>query len=522
LTTRERQLLAGGVLAGLLLAAILIGIIGWRNGSGEKRGVEMAESQIAPVPAKPMADGAQHLAHGSQFSPVQLSEQEQRSIGLETAEVRRRVLAREVRATARVEEAETQLSTISARVGGRIDDLLLEFTGQAVRRGQPVARIYSPELVASAEEYKLALQAQRGLGDGAQPQAVVQARDLAQASRRRLELWGITEKQIEEIASSSEPNIQITIHSSATGIVTERKVTEGQYVKEGDVLYTLADLSKVWVMADVYESDLPLVHVGQRVEITSPSSPGTKLRGTVSFIEPMVEPQTRTVAVRIQVANPGLRLRPAMYVDVRLLTRAEPQLVVPRSAVLDSGTRKLVYVAAGDGVFQARAVDLGPPGEEFYPVISGVKAGERVVTHGSFMLDSQTRITGGMSGLFGGSKEFKREEAVPKPEQPVKYNISFRTEPDPPKGATENAFHVQLLGPDGKPLDDAEVKLMLVMPAMPSMGMPEMRSAYDLKWTGKEYVGRGNIPMAGPWSVLVEARRNGQLLKTFRTQFSAR
>ena len=171
----------------------------------------------------------------------------------------------------------------------------------------------------------------------------------------------------------------------------ERKVTQGQYVREGDVLYTVADLSTVWVKADVYEADLPRVRTGQSVEIAAEMLP-TKLSGRVNFIEPMLNPQTRTVPVRIQVANPGLRLRPGMFVNATFTTTGGQEvLAVPRSAVLDAGTRKLVYVARENGVFEQRQVKLGAAGEEFYPVLSGVKEGERVVTHGSFLIDSQDR-----------------------------------------------------------------------------------------------------------------------------------
>jgi Cu(I)/Ag(I) efflux system membrane fusion protein len=248
-----------------------------------------------------------------------------------------------------------------------------------------------------------------GSSSAAEPQALSGADDLIAASRRRLELWGLTQQQIDTIASSEKPQLDLTIYSPANGIVSERKVTQGQYVNTGDVLYTVTDLSTVWVKADIYETDLPQVRVGQSVEITSESLPGNKLRGRVGFLEPMVNAQTRTTAARIQVSNPGMRLRLGMFVQARFaLASGENALAVPRSAVVDTGERKLVYLARANGVFEAHEVQLGAFAGDYFPVLDGLRGGERIVTEGNFLLDSQTRITGGMSGMFGGSIEFSK------------------------------------------------------------------------------------------------------------------
>ena len=539
MTSREKRFVLAGLFLGLAVAGLVYALgslRGARRSPAGSHNVKATESQAAPAPKPPTAGGAQEttalpMSMGEQVPTgqplsAQLSEEEQQAIGLQTAEVRRRNIARPVLAVGKVEPAETRLSTISARVGGRIDRLLLDFTGQPVARGQGVALVYSPELVTGAEEYKLARENRAQLGSRVIPEAVAQADELVAAARRKLELWGVASKQIQEIESSPQPKIHITIYSSTSGVVTERKVTEGQYVEEGDVLYTVADLSKVWVMAEIYEFDLPLVRVGQAVEITSEALPGTKLQGRVSFIEPLLNQQTRTVGVRIEVPNPRLRLRPGMFANARIITPIEKKaLAVPRSAVLDTGMRKIVYVARGNGLFEGRQVELGPAGEEYYPILSGLREGERVVTHGNFMIDSQTRITGGMTGLFGGSKEFTREgqpSPPSPPAQPAHYKMTFRPEPDPPKGAAPNTFHVSVLDAKGQPVTDAQVKVTLVMPAMPAMGMPEMRASAELSWKGSEYSGTTNVPMAGPWNVAVEVSRGGQLLATYRTRFDAR
>lgn len=524
MTSREKTFTFLGLGVGLVLAAVLY----LATGSLRRAEAPMpAASSPAPTTSQDAArQGATPAGTtgpgAGEVASVELTREEQSSIGLQTAEVRRRELKQDVVAPGRVEEAETQLATISARIGGRIDKLYVSFTGQSVGRGQAIAVLYSPEVLSTAEEYKLALENRQRLSSSNSEQAIAQADEMVAASRRRLELWGVTPKQIAEIASSAQPDIHITIYSPTSGIVTERKVTEGQYVREGDVLYTLTDLSSVWVKADVYESDVRLVRVGQAVDISSDALPGATLHGRIGFIEPMLNPQTRTLAVRVQVPNPQLRLRPGMYANVAFHAGA-PQMVlaVPRSAVLDTGTRKVVYVAKGNGVFEGRQVELGSTGQDYYPVLAGLKEGERVVTQGNFLIDSQTRLTGGMTGLFGGSKEFTRNgkaQAAPAAE----LKITLRSDSEPPKGGAENTFHVTVTDAGGKPVSDAQVKLTLVMPAMPSMGMGEARATADLAWNGSEYVGKTSIPLAGPYNTTVEVSRNGQALGVYRTRLNVR
>jgi multidrug efflux pump subunit AcrA (membrane-fusion protein) len=528
MTTREKYLIVAGTAFGLVIASLLFGGLRliWPSATSAK-----VEEAPTPSAYESTADkaAAQHSAyeHGSATAPkateplssLQLSEDEQRSIGLQTTVVQRRSIHRELLTAARVEEPETQLANISARVGGRIDKLHVDFTGQPVRRGQPIAEIYSPEVFTAAEEYKLALENRKQLGIATEPQALSGADDLITASRRRLELWGLTPPQIDTIATSDKPQLDLTIYSPASGIVSERKVTQGQYVNTGDVLYTVTDLSNVWVKADLYEADLPQVHVGQSVEITSESLPGSKLRGRVGFLEPMVNAQTRTTAARIQVANPGMRLRPGMFVRVSFaLAVGESRLAVQRSAVVDTGEHKLVYLAKGNGVFEAHEVQLGAPAGEYFPVLAGLRGGERIVTEGNFLLDSQTRISGGMSGMFGGSKEFSQQSA---PES-AQWKVSFRSDPVTPKGDSEATVYVSVQDNTGKPVTGAQVKVTLFMPAMPAMGMSEMREVATLNWKGAEYAGTVKVPTSGTWTVTVDVSRGGQALTSYHTSLNAR
>jgi membrane fusion protein, copper/silver efflux system len=525
MNSRDKRLVLIGLVLGAAVAAVFMTVFFFR-GEKARTAVQTDEqmsitsvrekNEPAPVGTEPGAT-------------VQLNPDEINAAGVQLAKVSSARLRSSVDSVGRVEQPEAQLATVPARVGGRIDRLYVQFTGENVRRGKAVAEIYSPELVASAEEYRLALHNRDRMRGSSQKDAVESSNDLVAASRRRLELWGVSEKQIEAAASGSS-GLHVTIYSPAGGSVVERKVTSGQYVNAGDPLFTVADLSTVWVKADVYEFQVQQIRPGQMVEITSDALPKKALRGRVDFIEPEANPQTRTIPVHVHVPNPNMRLRPGMYVRAKFIAPTEREtLVVPRSAVLDTGTRKLVYIAKNDGVFEAREIQAGTPTEELYPVLAGLEAGEQVVTNGNFLIDSQTRLTGGMTGLFGGSKEYISEKspsgatpaATAQKFEKTTAKISFAVEPNPPKGAADNMFHVSLIDAEGKAIPDAEITVTLIMPAMPSMGMPEMRNSFKLLFAQGMYMGKGNVSMAGPWNVTVEAKLKGQVIATHRTRFNA-
>jgi len=304
-------------------------------------------------------------------------------------------------------------------------------------------------------------------------------------------------------------------------------------VNAGDTLFTVADLNQVWIKADVYEEQLPQIRQGQDVAITAESLPNRTLHGHVDFIEPAANPQTRTVPVHVHVANPQMRLLPGMFVNATFVSHAaEPSIVVPRSAVLDTGTRKIVYLAKPNGVFEAREVQVGAATEDLFPVLHGLTLGDSVVLNGNFLIDSQAHLGSGMSGLYGGSREFaaaqKNESSATSStsnnSETSAVKIDFHSDPNPMKAGEDNQFRVTLTDADGKPINDARVTVTLIMPAMPSMGMPEMKSSSELEWKAgsKTYEGKGQAPMAGTWTVLVEARKNSNVIASMRTHLSAR
>lgn len=518
---KEKTIFLAGVASGLLFVVLGAGIFFLREMHSQA-----AEHDHTSIPASHPAQADSASPAGSEpLSSLQLPPDEITAAGVQTAEVQFQRLKTDIEAFGRVEQPETQLAAQSARVGGRVDRLYVQYTGERVKRGQKLAEVYSPEVATAADEYQLAVRNRERLAASDDQEAIRAADTLVAASRRKLELWGISENQIKGQDGDGIPHV--VLYATAHGTVIERKVTQGQYVNAGDTLFTLADLSQVWIKADVYESQLSGIHPGQRVEINSDALNDKTIRGQVDFIEPSASPQTRTVPVHVHVENPGMRLVPGMFVRATFISStSQATVVVPRSAVLDTGTRKLVYVANDNGAFESREVEVGAPSQDLFPVTRGLKAGERVVIAGNFLIDSQTRLSSGMSGMYGGSKEFSSESQPAPSAQPAGVTetakISLHVEPDPAKAGSENMFHVALTDFAGNTIADAQVRVTLIMPAMPTMNMPEMRNSFDVPFVGGMYTGKGTVRVAGSWTVLVEASKGGKVIATLRSRVSAK
>ena len=345
-----------------------------------------------------------HAAHkqGQQTAPaaqeplptITISEDKRQLIGVRTAAAGFSTLDKQIRTVGKVEVNETRLAFVNTKIAGWVKKLFVNFTGDQVVKGQPLLSIYSPDLVSAQEEYLLALRSRTTVSGGiAEVQASQQS--LVDSAKRRLILWDITEEQIAALEQTGRTKTEMTIDAPLNGIVLEKMVLDGAYITSGMNLYKIADLSTVWIIADVYEYEVPLVKVGQHARVTLPYSSGEVLQATVSFINPVLDPMTRTVKVRIAVQNPGLVLKPDMFVNVEIMGSSRARLVIPRSAVLDSGTRQIVYVEKEPGVFEMRTVTLGVRGENEVEVLKGIKKGERVVTSGNFLLDSESQLQTG-------------------------------------------------------------------------------------------------------------------------------
>jgi RND family efflux transporter MFP subunit len=342
---------------------------------------------------------------------VKISTAKVQRLGVRTAAVERRVLDAVVRATGRVEVDERRLATITPKFEGYVEKLYVNATGQYVARGTPLFEAYSPELLATQREYAIAAQ---GLAQvkGADEATVAGMKRLADSALERLRNWDVTDEQIAQLAARGQPVRALTFRAPASGVVIERKAVQGMRFMPGEMLYQIADLSTVWVIADVFEQDIGRVRVGQPAAVLLAAYPGTRFDGRVAYIYPILKAETRSAQVRIELANPGGRIKPAMYAQVELPAAGVSVLAVPNSAVIDSGTRRVVLIDQGEGRFEPREVRLGAHGDEFVTVLEGLKEGERVVVAANFLIDAESNLKAALGGMAGGSNAAGKAQVV--------------------------------------------------------------------------------------------------------------
>ena len=333
---------------------------------------------------------------------VQIDPVTVQNIGVKTALVERRPLNRKVRTVGRVDYDETGMTDVNTKVAGWVEKLFVEYTGQEVKKGQPLLELYSPELVAAQEEYLTALGYVRRLEQSAAEDVIQGARDLLKASAQRLRYWDIIEEQIEALERTGQARRTMIIYSPQEGIVVHKAVFKGAYIKSGQHLYRIAELSRVWVYADVYEYELPWVKVGQEAIVELSYLPGKIFRGEVAYIYPFLEDKTRTVKVRMIFDNAALELKPEMYANVNIQSLvSRDALVVPGQAVIRSGERDIVVVALGEGRFQSRQVKLGVEANGSYQVLEGLRPGDEIVTSAQFLIDSESNLKAAVSSMGG-------------------------------------------------------------------------------------------------------------------------
>ena len=321
---------------------------------------------------------------------VKISPERQQLIGIKTAVVRSQPIHKLIKAVGRVDYAEPNISIVNLKFDGWVEKLFVNSTGRAVRKGEPLFDIYSPELVSAQQEYLIALKAGAALGD---------ATTLLKSAREKLRLWDVTDSQVEELERSGQFKKTVTVYAPGSGIVTEKNVLQGQKIMAGENLFKIADLSRVWILGEIYEYELPFIKTGQEVKISLSYYTGESFAGKIIYIYPYLKPETRTNQVRIEVANPGLKLKPEMFASLAIHVDYGTKLTVPTDAVLDAGDTKIVFVAKGDGYFEPREVKLGVRGQDMYEVLGGVIDGENVVTSANFLIDSESSLKAALSRM---------------------------------------------------------------------------------------------------------------------------
>ncbi|MDP3599136.1 MAG: efflux RND transporter periplasmic adaptor subunit, partial [Nitrospirota bacterium] len=469
-------------------------------------------------------------------------------IGVRSAPVAFATLEQDIRAVGTVGYDERGLSQVSVKVSGWVRDVFVNSIGQPVHKGAPLFTLYSPDLLATQDEYLLAVRAQDQLAASPLADVKTNAASLVASSRARLQLWDVTDRQMGALARRGTAEPLLTVYAPSSGIVLKREALPGKYVEPGTTLYEVADLSTVWVSVDVYEYEMAAVKINQPASVTFAAYPGERFQGTVAYIYPTLNSEARTVRVRLELANPGLKLKPGMYGNVTVQTEVVRTLAVPKEAVLETGLRQLVFLDRGQGRYEPAAVKLGRRSQDSVEVLKGLKEGDRIVTSANFLLDAESKLAsassmqammgrigmgdwqmrgahegkmegmdgmqgmGGMPGMeMGSNNAMTGGEA----RQVNGLMLSLTTVTERPK-AGDVFLRLKVADPVGKPVTDAQVVFVYTMP-MP--GMTDSRTTARHTKDGL-YEGKVLFGMGGVWIVTVNLSIPGRPPIAEQFQFS--
>jgi Cu(I)/Ag(I) efflux system membrane fusion protein/cobalt-zinc-cadmium efflux system membrane fusion protein len=484
-------------------------VLDWRNAHGDKSSVAAEAPTSGASPAASPAATAADIP----LSPVQLTPERMQSIGVKlgTAEIQN--VSDAVRATGNVEVDERRVAAVQTRFPGWIRNVYADASYQFIRKGDPLFTIYSPDLVTTEQEYLLAKKNAEAVQSSSVSGVAAGSQSLLAATRQRLEQWEVPASEIQKLEYTGKVITDLTFNSPVTGYITERNALPNMYVQPETKLYTVADLSSVWVSAQVFQTDLGRIKPGDPAAVTVDAYPGQTFNGRVRDILPQVDMNTRTARVRIALANPGLKLKPGMYVNVALQIPLGRQLVVPSSAVLHAGMRQLVFVSGGEGVFQPREVQTSGQAGDKVIVTKGLKAGERIVISAGFLIDSESQLQAA-AGAFVPPPPGAGAAAAMNQTAATQTKLELTTQPDPPRKGN-NVFRVKLTDAASSPIIGAQVNVTFFMPAMPAMGMAAMKVSVDLSDKGGGmYEGTGELGSGGTWQVTLTAQQNGRMIGT--------
>jgi Cu(I)/Ag(I) efflux system membrane fusion protein len=490
------------VAAGALLLALGAGVYVARTRartSVSPPSVGQETSLNLPAAAPAVAGASPATPRGD----VTIDARRQQLIGVKTVAVTRQTIDQIVRAAGAVRYDETKQADVNVKVEGWIRDLYVDATGQPIQRGQPLFTLYSPDLLNTQNEYLLALKTRDQLQQSTLADARERADALVASARQRLLAWDLPTEDLQKLDETRQAVDAVVFRAPVNGFVIEKQAVKGLHVMPGQSLYKVSDLSVVWVEADVYESEIAAIRVGDAATVSVDAYPGDRFSGRVIYIYPYLDDKTRTNKIRVQLTNRGGRLKPGMYANVDLTSRGRSGLVAPTNAVLDSGREQVIFVAQGNGLFQPRSVKIGRRLGDATEILAGLKEGEQVATRAAFFLDSESQLRASLQGYEPSTAPTGAAAA------PAGTQITFRTVSDPPKTG-DNQLEATVTDAGGKPIDDAEVTVQFFMPAMPTMNMPAMRSESKLAPAGGGVSrGIGQVMMAGKWNVTVSVKRGG-------------
>jgi RND family efflux transporter MFP subunit len=455
------------------------------------------------------------------LAPAQLTDQRLESIGVKLGTAELKQVQAEMRVTGNVDVDERRIAYVQTRFPGWIRKVYADATYQYIRKGQPLFTIYSPDLVTTEQEYLLAKKNSEQMRTSTVSGVSTGAQALLSGARERLAQWEVPASEIEKLETTGKVITDLTFNSPVSGYITERNALPNMYVQPESKLYTVADLSTVWVNAQIFQTDIGRIKPGDAASVTVDAYPGKTFRGRVDFILPQVDMNTRTVRARLVFPNPGLMLKPGMFVNVVFAAAAGEKVTIPASSVFHAGTRNLVFVNQGEGKFEPREVQLGPRVGDDYVVLQGIKPGESLVTSANFLIDSEAQLQAAAGAFVPPPPGAGAATTMNAPPSAAEGKVELTTDPSPPhKGS--NVFHVTLTGANGTPVSGAQVSVTFFMTAMPAMGMSAMKTSVDLSDRGDGlYAGQGDLGSGGTWQVSIVARQNGTVIASKQLSVNA-
>jgi len=501
----------------LALGAAIIFALGivelwWRLSMKSSAAEQQSSSGMTNMPASSSeggSGGTMAMQSEAPLNPIQLSPQRMQSIGVQIGKVQSKIVSDELRFYGNVQPNERRLAYVQTRFAGWIRQVLVDATGDFVRKGQPLFTIYSPDLVSSEQEYLLARKNAAALGQSQIGGVASGADSLFASAKARLQQWDIPASEIEKLDRTGEAITNLTINSPVSGYVTEKNALPNMYVQPDTRLYTVTDLSEIWVLAQVFQNDAGKIKPGDPAEVTVDTYPGKTFKGRVDYLLPQVDMATRTLPVRLVFPNPGLKLRPGMYVNVHVKVPLGRQSVVPASAIFHSGTRNLIFAYQGEGNIQPREVEVGARVGDGVAITKGVHAGDQIIASADFLIDSEAQLQTA-AGAFVPPPPGAGQAASMN--APAQGSVELTTDPSPPhKGG--NTVRVKVTSKEGQPVSGAQVTVTFYMPAMPAMGMAAMKTVVNATDKGGGmYEGSGDLGSGGTWQVTITATLNGQMI----------
>ena len=510
---RLKSMLSAAVLLCVVLAAVLTYILLKQPGSAPVQGTAdfvVARGPQAGMKSPTAAGNAPTNSDEPALAPLQLSPQRMQEIGVTTSVAEMKDVSDGLEAPGTVAMDEQRLAYVQTRFPGWIRSVFANATYQYVRKGQRLFTIYSPDLVSTEQEYLLARQNQKAVTGHMHGTAADEGNWLLQAAAERLRRYDIPDAEIAQLEKSGTATHEVAIDSPASGYIIERNALPNAYVQPETKLYTIADLSTVWVYANVPQISVGRLKPGDRALITVDAYPGRKFSGRIDQVLPDVDVATRTVRVRLIMSNPGLAFKPGMYVNVGITSPLGRQLVIPASGVLQAGTRQIAFLDKGAGALEPREIETGPRIDDSVVVLKGLKAGDRIVSSANFLVDSEAQLQGAMAGF----NPAQPSASSASPSATQKVQIDFSSTPNPPQRGA-NTLRIKLTGSDGKPESSAQVTVAFFMPAMPAMGMAAMHATAMLTDSGNGiYVAPLKLDSGGTWQVTITASRAGKIIAT--------